>query len=96
LTKHDLEARPMFHRTKDMIDAHFNIIFCALAMARHMQTTTGHSLRRIRDTLRPLTDGIMEHHGQQITIPAAISPEATNVSQALQIEIPSEGNETGH
>lgn len=87
LTKHDLEARPMFHRTQDMIDAHLNIVFCALAMARYMQTTTGKSLRRIRDILRPLTDGILELNGQQLTIPAAITPEATNIIEALGLDI---------
>lgn len=87
LTKHDLEARPMFHRTQDMIDAHLNIVFCALAIARHLQTTTGYSLRRIRDILRPLTDGILELNGQQLTIPAAITPEATKIIDTLGLEI---------
>lgn len=87
LTKHDLEARPMFHRTKDMIDAHLNIVFCALAIARYLQTTTGYSLRRIRDILRPLTDGILELNGQQHTIPAAITPEANELINALGLHI---------
>jgi transposase len=87
LTKHDLEARPMFHRTQDMIDAHLNIVFCALAIARYLQTTTGYSLRRIRDILRPLTDGILELNGQQITIPAAMTPEATELINVLGLQI---------
>lgn len=87
LTKHDLEARPIFHRTQDMIDAHLNIVFCALAMARYMQTTTGLSLRRIRDMLRPLTDGILELNGQQHTIPAAITAEANDLIAALGLQI---------
>lgn len=77
----------MFHRTKDMIDAHFNIVFCVLAIARYLQTTTGYSLRRIRDILRPLADGILELNGQQLTIPAAITPEATKIIDTLGLEI---------
>lgn len=87
LTKHDLAARPMFHRTQTMIDAHLNIVFCALAIARHIQSTTGYSLRRVRDMLYPLTDGILEHQGQHITIPAAITTEATELINALGLEI---------
>lgn len=87
LTKHDLEARPMFHRTKDMIDAHLNIVFCALAIARHLQTTTGLSLRRIRDILYPLTDGILEVNGQQHTIPASMTSEASELITKLGLQI---------
>src|SRR5699024_6409264 len=86
LTKHDLEARPMFHRTKDMIDAHLNIVFCALAIARHLQTTTGLSLRRIRDILYPLTDGILEVNGQQHTIPASMTSEASELITKLGLQ----------
>lgn len=87
LTKHDLAARPMFHRTQTMIDAHLNVVFCALAIARHLQTTTGYSLRKIRDILHPLTDGILEHHGQRINVPAAMTPEATELIKAIGLEI---------
>ncbi|WP_161485829.1 hypothetical protein [Enteractinococcus helveticum] len=52
-----------------------------------MQTTTGYSLRRIRDILRPLTDGILELNGQQHTIPAAITPEATELIATLGLHI---------
>lgn len=77
----------MFHRTQDMIDAHLNIVFCALAIARYLQTTTGKSLRRIRDILYLLTDGILELNGQQHTIPAAITPEANILLTALGLQI---------
>lgn len=35
----------------------------------------------------PLSDGILELNGQELTISAAITPDATNIIDALGIEI---------
>lgn len=59
MSKTDLRARPMFHHTRDAIEAHLTIVFAALAIARHLQATTGLSIRKIVQTLRPI---------QQVTI----------------------------
>ena len=37
MSKTDLRARPMFHRTRDAIEAHLTIVFTALAVARDVQ-----------------------------------------------------------
>lgn len=36
MSKTDLRARPIFHHTRDAIEAHLTIVFAALAMARYM------------------------------------------------------------
>ena len=54
MSKTDLRARPMFHHTREAIEAHLTIVFAALAVARHLQTTTGMSIKKIVQTLRPL------------------------------------------
>ena len=59
MSKTDLRARPMFHHTRDAIEAHLTIVFAALAVARYLQDATGLSIRKIVRTLRPL---------QQITV----------------------------
>jgi transposase len=33
MAKTDLQARPIFHRTRDAIEAHLTVVFTALAMA---------------------------------------------------------------
>jgi hypothetical protein len=38
MSKTDLRARPMFHHTKDAIEAHLTIVFTALAVSREIQT----------------------------------------------------------
>ncbi len=59
MSKTDLRARPMFHHTRDAIEAHLTIVFAALAVARYLQDATGLSIRKIVRTLRPI---------QQITV----------------------------
>ncbi|MGO1193300.1 MAG: IS1634 family transposase, partial [Nesterenkonia sp.] len=87
LAKHDLEARPIFHQHKDMIEAHLTLVFTALAIARHMQTVTGLSLRRILDQLRPLQDGIIQTGGnQRFLIPAELTDEAHQILKALDLD----------
>lgn len=50
----DLTARPIFHHTRDAIEAHFTIVFAALAIARELQERSGTSLKKIIQTLQPL------------------------------------------
>ena len=47
MAKSDLKARPMSHAQEDSIQAHLAIVFCALAISRHLHKTTGFSIRRI-------------------------------------------------
>ena len=53
MSKHDLRARPVFHHTRDAIEAHLTVVMAALAIARHLQDTTGISIKRIIRTLKP-------------------------------------------
>ncbi|MBS1674730.1 MAG: hypothetical protein JSS74_12300 [Actinobacteria bacterium] len=49
------------------------IVFCALAIARHLQDRTGLSIKRIIRALRPLRDVTIIVQGHPIT--AATPPE---------------------
>src|SRR5699024_2197735 len=53
MSKTDLRARPIFHHTKDAINAHLTIVFAALAVARYLQTRTGISIKALVKLLRP-------------------------------------------
>ena len=44
MSKTDLRARPMFHHTREAIEAHLTIVFTALALSREVQDRLG--LRR--------------------------------------------------
>ena len=47
MSKSDLRARPIFHHTKDAIEAHLSIVFAALAISRRLQDQTGMSIKKV-------------------------------------------------
>jgi Transposase DDE domain len=52
MAKSDLAARPIFHRTRDSIEAHLTIVFAALAVSRWIEDTTGWSIKKFIKTVR--------------------------------------------
>lgn len=47
ITKSDLEARPIFHRLDETIQAHVIIVFAGLAIARYIEIETGMSIKKV-------------------------------------------------
>ena len=41
MAKSDLQARPVYHRKRDSIEAHLTIVLAALAVSRWIESTTG-------------------------------------------------------
>ncbi len=52
MAKSDLQARPIYHRTRDSIEAHLTIVFAALAVSRWIEHATGWSIRKFVKTAR--------------------------------------------
>jgi hypothetical protein len=52
MSKHDLQARPIYHHKRESIEAHLSIVFAALAVTRHVEDTTGWSIKRFVRTAR--------------------------------------------
>jgi Transposase DDE domain len=52
MSKHDLKARPIYHRKRESIDAHLSIVFAALAVTRFIEVRTGWSIKRSVRTAR--------------------------------------------
>jgi transposase len=52
MSKTDLAARPIYHHTRESIEAHLSIVFAALAVSRWIENTTGWSIRRFVTTAR--------------------------------------------
>ena len=52
MSKHDLQARPVYHHLRDSIEAHLTIVFAALAVSRWIETQTGWSIRKFVRTAR--------------------------------------------
>jgi len=43
MSKHDLQARPIYHRTRDSIDAHLTVVFAAMAASPWIERQTNWS-----------------------------------------------------
>jgi transposase len=52
MAKSDLQARPVYHRKRDSIEAHPTIVFAALAVSRWIERETGWSIRKFVKTAR--------------------------------------------
>jgi hypothetical protein len=52
MSKHDLQARPIYHRKRDPIEAHLTIVLAALAVSRWIEARTGWSIRKFVKTAR--------------------------------------------
>ena len=52
MAKSDLQARPVYHRTRDSIEAHLTIVLAALAVSRWIEAATGWTIRRFVKTAR--------------------------------------------
>jgi hypothetical protein len=83
MSKTDLAARPMFHRTRDAIEAHLTIVFTALAVAREVQHRTGLSIRNVVRQLRPLRSATIAINGTSQAFPPIVPPDQQAILNAL-------------
>jgi len=83
MSKSDLRARPIFHHTKDAIEAHLTILFAALAISRRLQDQTGMSIKKIVNTLRPLQQDTVRIAGHEHLAQDPLSPAAESILDAL-------------
>lgn len=75
MAKTDLRARPIFHRQREKIEAHLTVVFCAIAVSRHIQEATGVSIKRFVKVLAPVKDAVIVVEGIEHRIPAAVTNE---------------------
>ena len=85
MSKHDLRARPVFHHTRDAIEAHLTVVMASLAIARHLQEATGISIKRVIRALKPLQEVTINLNGHEITDQPQITPNAASLLKSLQI-----------
>ncbi|MFT3970695.1 MAG: hypothetical protein QM695_10560 [Micropruina sp.] len=83
MSKTDLAARPIFHHTREAIEAHLTIVFAALAIARDLQVRSGRSLRKLITTLRPRRQVTITIGGYRLDAQPVIDPDTRQVLRAL-------------
>jgi hypothetical protein len=52
MSKHDLQARPIYHHLRESIEAHLSIVFAAMAVSHYIETQTGWSIKKFVRTAR--------------------------------------------
>ena len=83
MSKSDLRARPMFHRTRDAIEAHLTIVITALAVAHNIQERTGLAIANVIKQLRPLRSATIAINGTTETFPPNIPPAQRKILDSL-------------
>jgi transposase len=80
MSKHDLQARPIYHHLRDLIEAHLSIVVAAMAVSHYIETQTGWSIKKfVRITRRYRTVKIKA--GRQIL--TAADPRPDDLREAL-------------
>jgi len=75
MSKHDLAARPIYHRKLESIEAHLMIVFTALAVSRYLHNQTRISIKKIVRTLRPLRTVQINVGGHAVTAAPKITSD---------------------
>ena len=88
MSKHDLRARPVFHHTRDAIEAHLTVVMASLAVARYLQDTTGISIKRVIRALKPLQEVTMNLNGHHINAAPQPTPKVEQILTALSTPLP--------
>ena len=88
MSKHDLRARPVFHHTRDAIEAHLTMVMASLAVARHLQEATGISIKRVIRALKPLQEVTINLNGHHLTAAPRLTDTANDILTALSTPPP--------
>jgi hypothetical protein len=88
MAKSDLRARPVFHHERAAIQAHLTVVMTALAVARHLQDTTGLSIKKTVRALRPLQQITVNIGGHEHTAADPLTDTAHDILTTTGTEWP--------
>jgi hypothetical protein len=84
MPKSDLQARPIYHRKRDSIEAHLTIVFAALAVSRWIEAQTGWSIRKFVKTARRYRVVEIQAGRQSITAADSLPDDLRQVLDAIK------------
>ena len=84
MSKSDLAARPIFHHTRDSIDAHLTIVFAALAITRVIEARSGWSIKKFVTTARRYRAITINAGGHNINAADPIPDDLQQVITAIR------------
>ena len=80
MSKHDLQARPVYHHIRESIEAHLSIVVAALAVSHWIEHQTGWSIKKFVRTARRYRTVRIKAGGQTLT---AADPLPNDLHEAL-------------
>lgn len=80
MSKHDLQARPIYHRTRDSIEAHLSVVFAAMAVSHCIERQTGWSIKKFVRTARRYRTVTIRAGNQTLT---AAEPPPSDLAEIL-------------
>jgi len=83
MSKSDLRARPIFHHTRDSIEAHLTIVLTALALARRVQKASSLSIRKFVQKLAVVRTGVISVNGSRHVLQPRVSVEVAEILDRL-------------
>jgi transposase len=75
MSKHDLQARPVYARKRESIEAHMTIVFAALAITRLIEDRTGWTIKKFVRTARRYRSVQIRAGNQTITAEDPLPPD---------------------
>jgi hypothetical protein len=83
MSKHDLQARPIFHHKRESIEAHLAIVFAALAVSRFVEAETGWSIKRFVRTARRYREVTIQAGDHTITAAHPLPDDLATAIRAI-------------
>ena len=80
MSKHDLQARPIYHHKRESIEAHLTIVFAAMAVTHWIERETGWSIKKFVRTARRYRTITIQAGRQTLT---AAEPLPDDLAEAL-------------
>lgn len=79
MSKHDLQARPIYHRTRDSIEAHLSVVFAAMAVSHYIEHQTGWSIKKFVRTARRYRTVTIRAGNQTLTAAEPPPPDLAEI-----------------
>jgi len=83
MSKHDLQARPIYHHKRESIDAHLTVVFAALAVSKFIEAETGWSIKKFVRTARRYRTIDIQAGKHTITAADPLSDDLADALDAL-------------
>ena len=80
MSKHDLQARPIYHHIRESIEVHLSIVVAAMALSHWIEAQTGWSIKKLVRTARRYRTVHIKAGSQTIT---AADPLPTDLREVL-------------